>query len=85
MHTERLQVSETTVDLLNAAIPVTTSMSIDAWLQAGKKEANREGQRAEMHLCAHKGPESSHLVIGIIVLLDNLLQEIQESLVEIFK
>lgn len=72
-------------DLLNAAIPVTTSMCIDAWLQAGKQLANREGLRAGMHPCKHKGPESSHLVVGIIVLLDNLLQEIEKSLVVLFE
>lgn len=53
-----------------------------------KKKNNsltERGREQEHTSGAGEGPASSYLVIGLIVLFDNLLQEMEESLVEIFK
>lgn len=45
-----------------------------------------EGDTEQEHISGtDEGPASSYLVIGLVVLFDNLLQEMEEPLVEIFK
>lgn len=54
----------------------------------GRKKSNsltERGRELEHISGAGEGPANSYLVIGLVVLFDNLLQEISHSLVEIFK
>lgn len=73
------------LNLLNAAIPARTQCP----LMLGCKKKNISlAERGKERGCisgAGEGPASSYLVIGLVVLFDNLLQEMEELLVEIFK
>lgn len=59
-------------------------MPMDACLQE-EQLTNREGREQEHTSGAHDSPARSYLFVSLVVLFDNLLQEMDESLVEILK